>query len=92
MPVRLTPKAARDAVDGLVADARGRIFMQCRVRAVPEKGRAGDALERLLAAHFDLPRAAIAIVAGRISRVKTVRLDGRPDRARRIANMIDAMS
>jgi uncharacterized protein YggU (UPF0235/DUF167 family) len=47
-----------------------------RVRAVPQKGAANAALERLLSEHFNLPRQTVSLVAGSTSRLKTVRLTG----------------
>ncbi|TIT75878.1 MAG: DUF167 domain-containing protein, partial [Mesorhizobium sp.] len=47
--VRLTPKAALDRIDGVETTADGRSHLKGRVRAVPEKGAANAALERLVA-------------------------------------------
>lgn len=91
LQVRLTPKADRNSVEGLGADAQGRAFLQCRVRAVPEKGRANEALERLLADYFGLRRSDVAVIAGATSRRKTVRLNVDPARAGTIASALDAL-
>lgn len=72
--VRLTPKAASNAVDGIGEAADGRRHLKLRVRAVPEKGRANESMIALLAAHFGIPKTAITIVAGASARLKTVRL------------------
>lgn len=74
--VRLTPKSSSDAIDGLREAADGSVYLAARVRAVPEKGAANAALERLLAERLDLPRRSVSIVAGGTSRLKTVRLSG----------------
>jgi uncharacterized protein YggU (UPF0235/DUF167 family) len=74
--VRLTPKAATDAIDGAGADASGRTFLKARVRAVPEKGAANAALVRLLAKWLDVPASRVAVTAGAASRMKTVRIEG----------------
>ena len=47
--VRLTPKAARDSVDGIGALSAGRAVLLARVRAIPDKGEANRALRELLA-------------------------------------------
>jgi uncharacterized protein YggU (UPF0235/DUF167 family) len=73
--VRLTPKSSADAVDGIAASADGRAHIAARVRAVPEKGAANAALERLIAGHFGIPRSRVAVVAGQTGRLKTVRVD-----------------
>jgi uncharacterized protein YggU (UPF0235/DUF167 family) len=48
------------------------------VRAVPEKGAANAALEKLLAKALGLPASTVSVVAGGTSRLKTVRVPGDP--------------
>jgi uncharacterized protein YggU (UPF0235/DUF167 family) len=55
------------------ADASLTVFLQ--QRAVD--GAANDALVRLLAAHFGVPRSAVSIIRGHTSRVKHVRIEPR---------------
>lgn len=74
--VRLTPKAARDSVDGIVKSADERSYIMARVRAVPEKGAANKALEKLLAKTLKLPASSIEVVAGGTSRLKQIMLTG----------------
>ncbi|MEW9805918.1 DUF167 family protein [Mesorhizobium sp. ZMM04-5] len=79
LAVRLTPRSSTDAIDGVQAAADGSVRVAVRVRAVPEKGAANAALERLLADRLDLPKSAVSIAAGATSRLKTVRLSGDAD-------------
>lgn len=74
--VRLTPKAARDAIEGVEQTADGRAHLKARVRAVPEKGAANQALERLLAKTLGVPARTVRVVAGGTARLKTVRVAG----------------
>ena len=74
--VRLTPKASADAIDGVQEAADGSVHLAARVRAVPDKGAANAALEKLLADRLDMPKRAVNVVAGSTSRLKTVRLTG----------------
>ena len=76
--VRLTPKSAVDAVEGIGTAADGRSHVKARVRAVPEKGAANAALEKLLARTLGVPASAVAVVAGGTARLKTVRIAGDP--------------
>lgn len=76
--VRLTPRGARDAVDGSSALSDGRRVLLARVRAVPEKGAANAALEALMADALGVPRSIVAITSGHTARVKTIRLLGDP--------------
>lgn len=76
--VRLTPKSSRDAIEGVETAADGRSHLVARVRAVPEKGEANAALERLLSKTLGVSRGAVSVVAGGTSRLKTVRVEGQP--------------
>ncbi|WAJ27794.1 DUF167 domain-containing protein [Antarcticirhabdus aurantiaca] len=78
--VRLTPKAARDGVDGAVAlpppDAAA---LAIRLRARPVEGQANAALVAFLAELLGLPRSAVSLQKGTASRIKTVLLRGDPE-------------
>ena len=65
--VRLTPRAGRDAVDGVVDG-----ILRVRVAAPPVDGAANDALLRLLASELDVPRRAVRLVSGDTARQKVV--------------------
>jgi len=72
LTVRVKPGSRKGPliVDEPGADAALTVFLQ--QRAVD--GAANDALVRLLAAHFGVPRSAVRIVRGHTSRVKHVRI------------------
>ena len=72
--VRLQPKASADRLEGPGHDASGRQFLKARVRAVPEKGKANAALEKLIARALGVPRSAVTVVKGNTDRLKTVRI------------------
>ncbi|WP_378947038.1 DUF167 family protein [Mesorhizobium sp. ANAO-SY3R2] len=74
--VRLTPKSPRDTIEGVEATADGRSHLAARVRAVPEKGAANAALEKLMATALGLPKKTVSVIAGGTSRLKTVRIAG----------------
>jgi uncharacterized protein len=74
---RLTPKASKDAVDGLVDTSDGVAF-QARVRAVPEDGAANKALEDLVARWLGVPKSSVSLATGGKSRLKSLRVDGDP--------------
>ena len=97
LAVRLTPKAANDAIDGVEVSYRTSTnsgtnassdhsttsaktsALKARVRAVPEKGKANAAVEKLIAKWLGLAKSSVQVVAGSKSRNKTLRLDGDPD-------------
>lgn len=74
--VRLTPKAARDDVEGVGEASDGSVHLKARVRAVPEKGKANTALEKLLAKWLGVPPSAVAVTGGGTARLKTVTVGG----------------
>jgi uncharacterized protein YggU (UPF0235/DUF167 family) len=74
--VRLTPRADRDAIDGVRALADGRQALSARVRAVPEKGAANSALETLVAVWAGVPASSVSIGSGQTQRVKSVDISG----------------
>lgn len=80
LSVRLTPHAAIDAIDGIRTLCDGRPVLAARVRALPEKGAANKALEKLLARRLGLPFSAVTVTHGHTARLKTVSLKGPADR------------
>ena len=78
--VRLTPKAASDAVDGIGQASDGSAHVMARVRAVPDRGLANGALLKLLAASLGIPARDLTLASGATSRLKTIRIQGDPAR------------
>jgi uncharacterized protein YggU (UPF0235/DUF167 family) len=74
--VRLTPRSARDGIDGIDILSDGTPVLKARVRAVPEKGLANEALRKLLAATAGLPASRATLLAGDTARRKSVLLTG----------------
>ncbi|MCA0400786.1 MAG: DUF167 family protein [Proteobacteria bacterium] len=82
--IRLTPRAARDALENARIDAEGKAYLGARVRAVPENGKANEALIALLARELDVKKSAISIISGASARQKTLKIlsDATPVHAR----------
>jgi uncharacterized protein (TIGR00251 family) len=76
--VRLTPKASRDRVEQLVADADGAMMLKATVTAVPEDGKANAALLKLLSKEWKVPRSTMEIVLGATDRRKVLFISGDP--------------
>ena len=76
LAVRLTPKAGRDGIEGLKPTADGGVELAVKVTAVPENGKANDALLRLLAKRLKLPVSRLQLVAGTTDRHKQVLIGG----------------
>jgi uncharacterized protein (TIGR00251 family) len=76
LALRLTPRAARNGVDGITADAEGRPLLKLRVVAPPVEGEANKALIAFLAKELALRKADITIRSGETSRIKLLHLAG----------------
>jgi len=69
--VRLTPRADRDAIDGV-----GDGVLRARVSSPPVDGAANAALVRLIASELEVTKGSVRIVSGESSRSKVVAVDG----------------
>jgi hypothetical protein len=74
--VRLTPRAAMDRIDGVETLSDGAPVLKARVRVVPEKGKANEAVLRLLARTAGVPTSRARLLSGDTSRRKTILLEG----------------
>ena len=70
-PVRVTPRARRNAVAGLHGNA-----LKVYITAPPEDGRANEAVIELLAKTLGVKRQQVGILTGATSRDKVVRVIG----------------
>ncbi len=71
LKLHVTPDAREEGIVGWQGQS-----LRLKVRARPEKGRANEAVIRLLSSHLGLPRASLSIVRGATSRDKLVNVDG----------------
>ncbi len=83
LTVRLTPSGGRDAIDGLETAADGEEHLKVRVRAVPEKGKANQALIALLAKSLTIAKNRITLVSGDTQRKKILRIEADPEEVRK---------
>jgi uncharacterized protein (TIGR00251 family) len=74
--VRLTPKAARNAVTGIATDAQGVTSSKATVTAAPEGGKANKALIGMLAKSWRLPKTSVLVKSGATHRQKTLLVEG----------------
>jgi uncharacterized protein (TIGR00251 family) len=80
--VRLTPKASRERVEGLAAEADGGVALKVSVTAVPEDGKANAALVKLLAKAWRVPKSSLDIVQGATDRRKVILITGDAEQLR----------
>ena len=69
--VTVSPGASRSELVGRHGDG-----WRARIAAPPERGRANDALCKLLAATLSLPHGSVRVVAGGSGRAKVIEIDG----------------
>ena len=69
--VRVTPRANRDGIDGIVDGD-----LRLRVTPAPVEGAANDAVVRLIAKELNVLRSAVRLVSGDSSRHKVIVVEG----------------
>ncbi len=79
IPVKLTPRAAADRIDGWDIDPDGRPVLKVRVRAQPVEGEANAALTAFLAKALGVPKRDVTLARGGQSRLKMIEVDGLTD-------------
>lgn len=70
--VRLTPNAKQNAIIGWDDDVSGEVILKVQVTAIPEKGKANQALIKLLSKEWKIPKSSIEIARGDTSRIKVL--------------------
>jgi uncharacterized protein YggU (UPF0235/DUF167 family) len=76
IPVKLTPRASADRIDGWDVDPDGRPVLKVRVRAQPVEGEANAALTVLLSKTLGVSTSSVRIAAGQTGRLKQVEVEG----------------
>ena len=70
--VKVIPRSSKNEIAGEMADGT----LKVKIAALPEKGKANDALRAFLAEHYRVPRSAVTIVSGHSAALKLVRVEG----------------
>ena len=83
LSLRLTPKASRNKIDGVVLEADGQALLKVAVTTVPEDGKANAALIALLSKSWKVAKSRITITAGATDRRKTLFIEGDAEELRR---------
>ncbi len=78
LSVRVTPRAGRDAVEGLRVDSDGLPAVSVRVAAAPVDGTANDAVEATVAKWLGVKPRDVEVTGGLTARLKQLRIDGDP--------------
>ena len=85
LTVRVQPKASADRVEDWGEDDAGRRYLKVRVRAVPEDGKANEAVQKLVARWIGVPKSAVRVVTGGKTRLKGLEIEGPPELAARLS-------
>ena len=72
--VHLISKASNNKVEGWSEDEKGEKVLRVKVTAIPESGKANEALIKLLSGFFKVPRSRITVLRGSRSRVKLLEI------------------
>jgi uncharacterized protein (TIGR00251 family) len=73
--VHLTPKASCNKIEGWAQDAQGQKVLRVKVTAVPEEGKANEALIKLLSKTLHVSKSRVRLVRGSTSRIKEVEVE-----------------
>ncbi len=70
--VRVTPKSGRDEISGLVASVTGNVALVIKVTAIPDKGKANQAVIEVLAKALHVSKSSFRLASGETSRDKVI--------------------
>jgi len=73
--VRLTPKASADRIGETRKLSDGEEQLVVYVTAVPDDGKANEAMIGILAKHFNVAKSRLTIIRGQTNRNKLVRIE-----------------
>jgi uncharacterized protein (TIGR00251 family) len=76
--VRLTPKSSKDEITGFET-YDGNCVLKARVKAIPDRGQANAALERLISKWLGVPGSTVTLASGGKSRLKSLAVSGDTD-------------
>lgn len=76
--VRVSPRASRDEVTGMTRDADDRLWIEARVRALPDKNKANAAIEKLIAQEVGVAKTSVSVLSGTTNRNKILHIEGDP--------------
>ena len=73
--LKVTPKSGINRIEGLVSDGEG-VRLRLRVTAAPEKGKANEAVMKLIAKAWGLPKSTLSIASGETAPLKMLLVRG----------------
>ncbi len=76
LALRVSPKAKRNRIEGLAAEADGGSALKVAVTTAPEAGKANAAVIALLAKEWRIAKSAFTVTRGAANRRKTLAIEG----------------
>lgn len=74
LAVHATPRARKDAIEGIETDAAGQAWLRIRTTAAPEDGKANKAIIKHLSKQWKIAASCFTLVSGGTSRYKRIRI------------------
>ena len=74
--LRVTPNAGLDRIEGVEVRDDGQAVLRLRVKAVPDKGKANQAVMALVADALGIAKGKVSLIAGETARLKTLSVEG----------------
>jgi len=76
--VRVTTRASRDEVSGVIRDTDDRLWIEARVRAIPDRGKANAAITKLIGDEVGVAKTSVSVLSGTTNRNKILHIEGDP--------------
>ena len=70
--IRASPKSGRNEIVGIVAAAKGQVALLIKVIAIPDKGKANEAVIKTLAKAINIAPSSFRLVSGQTSKDKVL--------------------
>ena len=77
--VRAAPRAKRERIEGIEPDGKGGLRLRIAVSAPPVEGAANEAIVRVAAKAWGVPRGTVGVTQGATGRDKVLLVSGDPD-------------
>jgi len=74
--LRVTPNAGLDRIEGVEVRDDGQAVLRLRVKAVPDKGKANQAVIALIANALGIAKGKVSLTTGETARLKTLFVEG----------------
>lgn len=74
--IKATPSSSKTKISGIFTDEKNQQHLKVNLAAIPEDGKANEALIKFLSKTLEIPRSKIEILRGKNNRNKIVKIYG----------------